>query len=332
MGHPGNDPWRTPTLIELGEEFERLEREQLTPDSQPARRRRVPSRRAPSWRAAGALATGVALLIAVLALALTQRPSRAQADVRGAAAAAEKARTFSFDSTSVLSIAGQSDQTAEETGVVDLAKPGYRVRIVSGSMGRGFERIVLTHALYVQPFRADRAFAWAGVRLRPAAVIAPKAGGSSSVADPLGLLEVLSESKGAVRVGTQQIDGVPTTHYRLRSTLGAFLLAQGEHLNSSAANSPVVINVWLDDANEVRLASRLFILDGAPQARLLVTTSFDAYGAPVTLNVPPGVALPVVESLNRVAGDPVSASLLVALKLRSRHPATPAIHPQHNSH
>jgi hypothetical protein len=332
MSHPGNDPWRTPTLIELGEEFERLEREQRAPDVQPARRRRTTRRRAPSWRAASALTAVAALLIAVLAFALTQRPSRAQADVRGAAAAAEKARTFSFISTSVLSIAGQSDQTADETGVVDLTKPGYRVRIVSGDRNRGFERIVFTHALYVQPFRADRAFAWAGVRLRPAAVIAPKAGGSSSVADPLGLLEVLSESKGAVRVGTQQIDGTPTTHYRLRSTLGAFLRAQGEHLDSSAASSPVVINVWLDGANQVLLASRLFILDGVRQARLLVTTSFDAYGAPVVLNVPPGVPLPVAESLNRVAGDPVSASLLVALKLRSRHPATPAVHPQHHSH
>ncbi len=321
MTSQGHDPWRTPTLIDLGEEFERLEREQHMPAS--------PRRRTPSWRLAGSLAVLAALTVAIVAL-LAQHTPRAQADVRGAAAAAEKARTFTFRSTSVLSVPGGGEgQQAEETGMVDLAKPGYRVRIVSGgSAGRGFERIVLTHALYVQPFRADRTFAWAGVRLRPAAVIAPKTGGSSGVADPLGLLAVLSKSRNAVRVGAQEIEGVATVHYRLRSTVGEFLREQGQSVDSLAARSPVVIDVWLDSQNRVLLAKRLFVLGGAHPLRLLVTTSFTGYGEPVALSVPKGVSLVVSEPLNRVAGDPLSASLLVALKLRSRHPATPAIRPQ----
>ncbi len=322
MSTERENPWRTPTLIDLGEQFERLEREQLSPAPGSPRRRGL------GWRAVGALGMTLAVMVAVLTLAFTQRAPRAQADVREAAAAAEKARTFTFESSSVLSAAGRSNQTTHETGAVDLSAPGYRVRIVSGSRGRGFERIVFTHALYVQPFRSGKTFAWSGVRLRPAAVIAPKAGGSSGVADPLGLLAVLSESKGAERVGSEQVHSVATVHYRLRSTLEAFLMAQGQSLDSGAAKSTVVVDVWLDAENRVRLARRLFLLGGARHARLLVTTSFDAYGVPVTLSAPTGVSLLVAEPLNRVAGDPVSASLLVALKLRSRHPATPAIHPQ----
>jgi hypothetical protein len=313
MSDPHSDPWRTPTLISLGEDFQRLEQQERMPAPRP------PARSGRGWRTASAFAL-VAVLVAVLAVALTGHPSRALADVRDAAAAAERAKTFVFHSTSVLSVAGAKPEVTSETGAIDLATPGYRVRVAAPGSGTGFERIVFPHALYVQPFEAEKRYPWAGVRLRPTAVIAPTMQGGRSVDDPLGLLAVLSQSRGAVRVGSQRIDGVETTHYRLRSTLGAFLRAQEQA-------SPVIIDVWLDGADQVLLASREFLLGGPRRVQLQIRTSFTGYGAPVTLSAPRGVSLEVTESLNSAAKDVVGANVLDAVRNQSRHPATPDVHP-----
>jgi hypothetical protein len=322
--HEHDDQWRTSGLLALGDEFARLERDQLQVKVPPS-----PSRTLPRWGTAVGAVAVAALAAVVLVVALTQQASRALADVRGVVAAAEKAKTFTFASNSVLDLDDRKPQVTVETGAVDLAAPAYRVRVAPGETGVGFERLVFTHALYVRPITASAARSWIGVRLSPAAVIAPSANVSNGVGDPLGLLEVLSQSKGAVRVAHQRLDGVLTVHYRLRSTLGAFLRAQNQSIAARLAASPVLIDVWLDEANRVLLARRQFQVGGSRHASLSITTSFAAYGKPVALSAPGGVSTNVVESLNPVAGDPVSASLLAALKLGSRHPGSPAIHPQH---
>jgi hypothetical protein len=320
--HP--DPWRTTTLVALGEEFQRLEDEQLQRRPEHNRRRRVRLQ----------VVSGLTLLIltaGVLGILFTQHAPRALADVTDAAAAAEKAKTFGFDSKSVFKFADGSSQSAEEAGTVDFVTPAYRARIDSGAGSGGFERVVFAHALYERRVGPHASPAWIGVHLQPRAVIAPVAGASSGVADPLGLLDVLSRGNRAMRVGRQQIDGVQTLHYRLRSTLGEFLRAQGQKASPTQAATPVVIDVWLDDANRVRLASRLFLLDGHGHGgaeQLLITTSFSGYGAPVRLRAPAGVRLVGTQPLNPVADDAVSANLGGQLAQHSRHPATPAIRKQ----
>jgi hypothetical protein len=267
-------------------------------------------------------------IVAVLTVAASQRAPRALADLSGAAAAAIKAKSFAFTSRSVLSFSDGKPQVASETGVVDLARPGYRVQVDSGPGTAGFERIVFKHALYVRRVGTPGARSWIGVHLRPEATIAPTKGASSGISDPLGLLAVLSQSKHAVRLGTERVGGEATIHYRLRSDLRDFLRAQGQKLGASAGAATAVVDVWLDNSNRVRLVRRLFLLGGARHARLLVSTSFDSYGMPVRLPAPAGVTLSGTQPPASAVQDVVSSSVLGAVQVRSRHPSVPALHRQ----
>ena len=158
--------------------------------------------------------------------------------------------------------------------------------------------------------------------------IAPKVGGSGGISDPLGLLAVLRDSNGARQIGHEQIEGVSTTHFRLQTTLAPFLRDEGVTAPARVGSDPVTVDVWLDAASRLIRARRLFDL-GAPRgARLLVTTHFTGYGSPVGLHPPQHpLRTGVVEGLNPVAADPLSASVVGALLNGSRHPATPTIEP-----
>ena len=93
-------------------------------------------------------------------------------------------------------------------------------------------------------------------------------------------------------------------------------------------SDPVTVDVWLDSASRVIRAQRLFDLGVQRGARLLVTTDFAGYGAIVrAASASAPIRTGVVERLNPVAADPLSASVLAALLNGSRHPATPTIEP-----
>jgi hypothetical protein len=251
------------------------------------------------------------------------------ADVHRSAEAAEHAKTFTFESTSVLSFAGGPPQTATETGAIDLS-PGerkYKVRITAGRTAAGFERIIFPHTLYIRHISTARPGPWREIPLAQPARIAPKLGGSSGISDPLGLLAVLRTSHGATKLhGAPRVRGTPTTHFALRSTLGAFLSAESVTAPPSLAGATVHVDVWLDSDSRVLRAQRRFILPGPRRAQLLVTTEFAGYGLPVMISAPaPKLRSHRSLRLNPVAEDPLSASVLGALLFGSRHPATPTI-------
>jgi len=268
----------------------------------------------------------LAVIVAAALIIVLMVHSANASDVRHSAGAAEKAGTFTFASSSILTFANGTRETARESGAVDLSVPGYRVQITTSARATGFERIVFPHTLYVRPIGASHPGPWREITLEPPVAIAAKVGGSAGISDPLGLLAVLRQSHGAQKIGEATIGRIETTHFRLQTTLGPFLRDEGVTAPARVASDPVTVDVWLDSASRVIRARRLFEL-GAPRgARLLVATEFTGYGADVRLRPPPApIRTGVPERLNPVAADPLSASVLGALLNGSRHPATPTI-------
>jgi hypothetical protein len=314
------DRWghRYPALDRLAPEFERAAAAldaSAKPPPQPRQRWRL--------QAGAGLVAIIAVSIALVVLAVH---SAHASDVRRAALAAEEAGTFRFTTSSDLTFSNGSSERAEQTGAVDLNAPGYRVRITTSPLGTGFERIVLPHTLYVRHVGGRRPVPWREIVLSPAAAIAAKVGGGEGIADPLGLLAVLRDSHGARNIGQQTLGGVDTTRFRLQTTLGPFLRAEGISAPAEIARDPVNVEVWLDSASRVIRAQRLFYLRGQRAAQLSITTNFTDYGADVGLR--PSAA-PIrtgnVERLNPVAADPLTATVLAALLNGSRHPATPTV-------
>jgi hypothetical protein len=285
------------------------------PPGQHRRRRR---------RQAGAAVA--AIIAGSIALVVLMVYSAGASDVRRSAAAAEKAGTFTFTSTSDLTLPDGTRQTARQSGAVDLTAPGYRVRSNAAAHGPGFERLVFPHVLYVRAIGGRHPGPWREIALSPPVEIAPKVGGSGGVSDPLGLLAVLRASSGAQEIGQEQIEGVETTHFRLETTLAPFLGAEGISAPARVGRNTVSVDVWLDSASRVIRAERLYELGGRGGARLLVTTDFAGYGSLVGLHPPHNpLHTGVVQRLNPVAGDPLSATVLGALLNGSRHPNTPTI-------
>jgi hypothetical protein len=311
---------RYPALDRLAPEFERVAAALDASAKPPSQRRR-------RWRlqAGAGLVAIMGVSIALVALMVH---SAGASDVRRSAAAAEKAGTFTFLSTSELTFSSGARQTARQTGAVDLNVPGYRLRISEGADGAGFERLVFPRTLFVRHVGRRHPGPWREVALSPPVEIAPKVGGSGGISDPLGLLAVLRDSNGARQIGHEEIEGISTTHFRLQTTLGRFLRDEGVTAPARLSSDLVTVDVWLDSASRVIRAQRLFDLGIQRGARLLVTTDFAGYGSIVGLHPPQHpLRSGVVERLNPVAADPLSASVLAALLNGSRHPATPTIEP-----
>ena len=292
--------WRTPTIDAQIEAIR-------------ARGRHAPNRR-PYLQLAGSVG-GLIVVLAVLAVILS---GGARANPSQSAAAAEKARTLTFTSYSILRAPGQVRQIAHEEGAINLAQPGYRIRIFSVGSPVGFERRVFPRALYVRPLRPHGPSPWVAAELSPPVVIAPTAQGSNGLADPLGLLEVLRHVPSKL-LGRERAEGTTLEHYRATTTLDQYLQAIGQPIPRSLSSPGVVIDVWLDSTNRVHRAVRRFSIPGTAPATLEIRNHFQNYGRPIAIEAPPGVPPVGSEPLDPVANDPVSANVLKDLEAHAHH-------------
>lgn len=280
-----------------------------------------PPRRRRSLQIAGSAS---ALVVALGMLIVFLSGGGASANPTKSAAAAERAETLTFTSTSVLRAPGQPRQTAREEGAINLAQPAYRIRIFSDRSPIGFERRVFPRALYVRPLRRRGPSTWVAAELRPPAVIAPTARGSNGLADILGLLEVLRHIPSTL-IGREPSAGTSLSHYRATTTLRQYLRAIGQPAPPSFAAADVVIDVWLDPANRVHRAIRKFTIPSQSPATLEIRNHFQNYGRPIAIEPPGGVALVGSEPLNPVANDPVAANVIQALEAQSHQAVGPTI-------
>lgn len=132
-------------------------------------------------------------------------------------------------------------------------------------------------------------------------------GMDSQQSDPSHALDFLDGVTGTVTtVGTETIDGVPTTHYRFPVDVHKAIQRLGtdqsdfqQFIEGMGIENPVV-DVWLDGQGLVRLfhtheainpkptaSSPLGIPGGALPSGVDLTFAFSNFGAPVTITVPP---------------------------------------------
>jgi hypothetical protein len=315
MDNRADDRWRTPAL----EQFIRDLGSVARLEGAAIRRRR-------RHRAGGVVSIVLALSVAIVLLVGNgPRAASASAGVDKAAIAAEKAGTLRFRSEISLNISSRNPEVRLQTGGIDFRTGSYRL-VVSGETDTpGLERIVTPGAVYSRQI-AGRHGGWGRARLSPGPLL--ELGGG--VADPLQLLRVLSTSRDAVRVGSSSVEGVAGTHYRLSSTLGAFLPSPIPAKELQAAQKvSAQVDVWLDRESRVRRAECVFSVTGQHPGRLQVATTFSGYGAPVSIQPPSGVKLISRQRLTGPASQPLNLQVLALLNSRATlRPGTPVIHRQ----
>jgi hypothetical protein len=302
----------------LGDQFEAREHAEakLEPESAHGRR---------------AVAVGLVLLVLaglVLAVAQLRSPSGASANPGQAAEAARRAETFSFTTRSeLLDGAGQLLRATNVEGEVDLVRQALKASVTGEDRRVGFERIIFPEAVFVRQLSGRASHLWIGAELQPQANITVNAGSGGGIGDVLGLLSLLKVLHPEPHVGSATIEGMPTSVYTLKTTVGGLTRVLGQPISRSLAKIPVTVKVWQERRQRLLRAVREFSLDGSGSERVRVTTNFSGYAAPSRI-VRPEVPLAGTQRLAPFANDPLGASVLGLLTAATGHTATPAGAPQ----
>lgn len=100
--------------------------------------------------------------------------------------------------------------------------------------------------------------------------------------DPAQSLQALQSLRGATKIGTEQLGGVSTTHYRARID-PAKLKAAGV-----TSTGPGAYDVWIGDDGYVRrVKTALGIAQGSQKAAVTATVDLSGFGDKVTVTIPP---------------------------------------------
>jgi hypothetical protein len=304
--------WRVPALTRFGKQLREAERTQtLTAGRQPRRRRPAPAR-------AGA----VIAVLAMLAVVLVVVPAGAHSPVNHAPAAARQSGSVRFDSSLQVSLNGRALTHFAEVGELNFVTGDYATTL--SLAGERFDRRRVGDTFYGRQQHAHERTAserWHAVHVEQEPDGFDRVPGGYTLVDPQVVFRVLAGSHSPVTlVGHQQLAGARTTHYRLSTTLAAFLSAEGDPVGDLAQYETVqaTVDVWLDTKDRPRQVQDSF----AAAARLGTATmtsviDFANYGEPVTVR-PPAAADVSRRSAASTAllGDPLRA---VELLLFARH-------------
>jgi hypothetical protein len=116
--------------------------------------------------------------------------------------------------------------------------------------------------------------------------------------DPLTQLQELTASKNARKVGSQVIDGVPTTEYAgtITPSAGLAKLPPGLRQNFGSALSQlkgsISWNVWIDDGHNLRKLTESYSLAGSP---FMLTMTVTSINQPVSVTLPPASQVNVLD-------------------------------------
>lgn len=133
--------------------------------------------------------------------------------------------------------------------------------------------------------------------------------GTDAGSDPASLLDLLRGVSGEVTdLGQEDVRGIPTTHYRAEvipakalEDLSAERQDQLRKLLGTRLDTPIPVEVWIDDAGLVRKAILSY---GGDQAGQAVTVTFELFdlGQPVSITEPPADQVTAAESLPILKG------------------------------
>ncbi|MFG2358851.1 hypothetical protein [Streptomyces sp. NPDC048521] len=211
------------------------------------------------------------------------------------------AGTAKMTVTSKVVAEGQA-LTAHGSGVADLKDGTSRVTLTS--QGTTVEQRVVDGVVYQKPSGTQRGTVpdgktWTKIDLTRSAKNG--SAGRSQVSDPAEPVRYLKDigSEDVTRLGTQTLDGTPTTHYRVSvpvSALSQGTAGQERELRRQLGTSTLPLELWLDGQGRLRqerVRLTLHPLDqktpGQGNAAVTSTTvlRFSDYGTEVRVGAPP---------------------------------------------
>jgi hypothetical protein len=292
--------WRLPVLDRIGAQLRELERAEAARH----RRRRI--------SISGGL---VAVLVAAFAFLDMGQLARALSPINRAPAAAAASESVRFHSTITIGLNGRQQARFTEHGEIDFARRSYRTTLQLGSGGGAVEQRRVAGVLYVaQLSGGDSQHApirWLGFPLaHEASTTFASAPESEEFTSPLVLLDELGGTRAPVKVvDTEDLDGVPTTRYRLQTNLASLLSA-----SPGAGRPPLsyrgigaTLTVWLDRHGRPRRVDET-VAGAAPagEASITTVTDFAGYGQPVAVRAPTKLSVSVKRRI--VAPSPLAGS------------------------
>lgn len=101
--------------------------------------------------------------------------------------------------------------------------------------------------------------------------------------DPTQSLAALQSLKGATEVGTEQVGGVSTTHYRARIDLSKLPAVAG-----GSSSAPSTYDTWIGgDGYVYRVRSHVVTGSGSTKSVITLTVDLSGFGKSVSVTVPP---------------------------------------------
>jgi hypothetical protein len=299
MSLQSHDPWQLGVLDRLGAQLRELERAEETR----RRRRRV--------SISGGL---VAALVAAFAFLDMGQLAHALSPINRAPAAAAASQSVHFRSTITIALNGRPQERFTQYGEIDFARRNYRTTLQLGH-GEAIEQRRVDGVLYVAQVPGGRGrhapIRWRAVPLaHEASATFASAPESEEFTSPLVLLDELGGTRAPVEVvGREDIDGVPTTRYRLQTSL-ASLLSASPGVGSQPASYRAVgatLTVWLDAQGRPKGVDEA-VAGASPAGRVGITTvtDFTGYGQPVAVRAP--IRRSVTAKRRIVAPSPLAAS------------------------
>ncbi len=299
MSRDPYERWRLPVLDRIGAQLRELERAEDTR----RRRRRI--------SLSGGL---VAALIAAFAFLDMGQLARALSPINRAPAAAAASESVRFSSTITITVDGQQYGRFTEHGEIDFARRNYRTTLELGH-GEAIEQRRVDGVLYIAQLPGGRSqgapIRWSAVPLaHEASTTFASPPESEEFTSPLVLLDELGGTRAPVKVvGTEDLDGVPTTLYRLQTNLASLLSA-----SPGARPQPVsyravgaTLTVWLDRHGRPRRVDETVAgASSVGAASISTVTDFTGYGQPVAAHAPTKLSVRAKRGI--VAPSPHAAS------------------------
>jgi hypothetical protein len=269
-----------------------------------------------NWRILGALAGALAVVGVAVAL-LAPTGGTILDPVAQAANVTAAARTAEFGIAGNVTAAGQSIPLSGN-GAVDMKNQRMRMSMsfpIPGFGSMKTDALMDGKAVYLHlpdalAQRIPLGKSWIKIDLAALAKSnGVDLGGLSqpSQGNPADMLQALKAVGSSRKVGTENLDGVATTHYRAtidpKTALDRIPDKQSastlKQMLSGSGLSAIPIDVWIDRAGRVRRESMKFSANGTSMD---MTISFTRFGVPVDTTPPPADQVLDAGSLLALAG------------------------------
>ena len=190
----------------------------------------------------------------------------------------ESQQSASFRVTMTGSVAGQR-LVGTGSGVIDFAAASSSMQMTLdvGSQQVEMEQVTVGATSYMRPSGTGQ---WMSIDFNQLAGADPS---QALMSDPTGSLELLTTAAGDVEtIGTEQVDGVDTTHYRVE--LDPSKLEEDASATSGMLAGTIPTDIWIDDEGFPRRQVTTFKLSGAGTFEMKM--EYADLGVPVSIEAP----------------------------------------------